>query len=95
MIGMDAHQSQFYEWLPWTEGDLTNVPKEETEKMAYLTTNWTGKISQEIRQSLIKWYGNEAGNAAKHAESFEICEYGKQPTDEDIRALFPMLKSNK
>lgn len=95
MIGMDAHQSQFYEWLPWTEGDLANVPKEESKKMAYLTSNWTGKISPEVRQSLIKWYGKEAGNAAIHAESFEICEYGKQPTDEEIRALFPMLKSNK
>lgn len=27
----------------------------------------------------------------KHAEIFEICEYGSQPTAEEIRKLFPML----
>ncbi|MEY4920152.1 MAG: hypothetical protein RLZZ431_1334, partial [Bacteroidota bacterium] len=30
----------------------------------------------------------------KYAESFEITEYGLQPTEADIRRLFPML-SNK
>ena len=38
-----------------------------------------------------KWYGDKAGNA-KHIEGFEICEYGKQPTDEEIMMLFPMLQ---
>ena len=29
--------------------------------------------------------------AAKHAEAFEICEYGAQPNEAEIRRLFPML----
>jgi len=28
----------------------------------------------------------------QYAESFEICEYGRQPKDAEIRELFPMLK---
>jgi len=43
--------------------------------------------------ALKKWYGDNASNV-KHIESFEICEYGKQPTDEELRKLFPMLKKN-
>lgn len=93
MIGMDAHQSQFYEWLPWTEGDLANVPADSSKRMDYLSSNWSRIISPEIRKSLIKWYGEKRGSSAKHAESFEICEYGKQPTEEEIRLLFPMLNS--
>ncbi len=38
----------------------------------------------------VKWYG--AGRAARVevTESFEIFEYFKQPTDEEVRRLFPM-----
>jgi hypothetical protein len=93
LIGMDAHQSQFYEWLPWTEGDLANVPMDASKRMDYLKSNWSRSISPEIRKSLVKWYGEKQGSSAKYAESFEICEYGKQPTEDEIRALFPMLNS--
>lgn len=93
LIGMDAHQSQFYEWLPWTEGDLANVPMDVSKRIDYLKSNWSRTITPEIRKSLNKWYGEKRGSIAKHAESFEICEYGKQPTEEEIRVLFPMLNS--
>ena len=46
----------------------------------------------DIRASLVKWYGEEKAAKATYAEAFEICEYGAQPTEADIRRLFPMLK---
>nr|WP_299781690.1 PIG-L family deacetylase [uncultured Formosa sp.] len=91
MNALDAHQSQFYEWLPWTEGKLDEVPKDENERRAFLTKIWGRSISSNVRASLTKWYGPTKANAAKYAEAFEICEYGKQPTDEEIKQLFPML----
>ncbi|MBI4627057.1 MAG: PIG-L family deacetylase, partial [Verrucomicrobia bacterium] len=27
----------------------------------------------------------------KYAEAFEICEYGRQPNEEEIRRLFPFF----
>jgi len=27
----------------------------------------------------------------KYAETFEICEFGRQPSDDEIRELFPFL----
>jgi len=92
MKGLDAHQSQFYEWLPWTEGKLAEVPQGEKERLNFLAKNWSGTISDGVRKSLIKWYGQQKGESVKYAEAFEICEYGKQPTDAEIRILFPMLK---
>ncbi|MGJ8759097.1 MAG: PIG-L deacetylase family protein [Polaribacter sp.] len=91
MDALDAHESQFYEWLPWTAGKLNEVPKGEKERREFLTKIWGRAISPKVRESLTKWYGPAKANAAKHAEAFEICEYGKQPTDEEIKQLFPML----
>lgn len=93
MEALDAHTSQFYEWLPWTAGKLQDVPKTEKERKEFLLKGWTRSISDKTRESLTKWYGPKKAMAAKHAESFEICEYGRQPTDEEIRQLFPMLNN--
>jgi len=95
MDALDAHSSQFYEWLPWTEGKHKSVPTSDKEKRAFLVNEWSRTISSEVRESLKKWYGEERANAAIHAEAFEICEYGKQPSDEEIRILFPMLTKKK
>lgn len=92
MAALDAHQSQFYEWLPWTAGKLADVPSGDDERMEFLINNWSGSITADVRESLKKWYGTKKGESIKYAEAFEICEYGKQPTDLEIRALFPMLK---
>ena len=93
MDALDAHTSQFYEWLPWTAGKLQDVPKTEKEKREFLIKGWSRPISDKARASLTKWYGSQKAMAAKHVESFEICEYGKQPTDAEIRQLFPMLNN--
>ena len=89
-----AHESQVFEWLPWIGGYLDKVPQGEKEREEWLKKVWARPITKEMRSSLEKWYGKEAASAVKHAESFEICEYGKQPGEDDIRKLFPMLKKN-
>ena len=35
---MDAHVSQFYEWLPWTEGSLAAVPRGTEERKRWLAS---------------------------------------------------------
>lgn len=88
---MDAHESQFYEWLPWIGGYLNEVPKDKAERKKWLAGNRYGRITPAVKASLEKWYGAAAANV-KNAEAFEICEYGTQPSDDDIRRLFPMLR---
>ncbi len=88
---LDAHESQFYEWLPWVDGKLDEVPKDHAQRKEWLKRTRTSPISPEVRAALVKWYGPEAGNATKYYEAFEICEYGAQPDASRIRQLFPML----
>ncbi len=88
---LDAHVSQMYEWLPWIGGYYEEVPKTKEDRIIWLTKRSARPISPETRASLEKWYGKERGDKVEHAEEFEICEYGAQPTDADIKRLFPML----
>lgn len=87
---LDAHESQFYEWLPWIGGYLNEVPKDKAARKKWLASNRSGRINPAVRASLEKWYGTAAANV-KYAEAFEVCEYGSQPSEDDLRRLFPML----
>lgn len=88
---MAAHESQFFDWLPWTSGNLDKVPKDEKGRLEFLA-NWRSRKPNTATLECLKtWYGAKAANA-KHAEGFEICEYGKQPSETEIKRLFPMLK---
>ena len=88
--GMAAHASQYFDWLPWLSGTLDQIPEDEAGRIEYLAKRRTFRPGSSTRESLIKWYGEE-GKTVQHAEGFEICEYGKQPSEEEIRRLFPML----
>ena len=60
----------------------------------WLREKWVKRQSGEakrFRNGLIRWYGEKHANNVKYAEAFEICEYGRQPSDSDIRKLFPFL----
>ncbi|MDR3718155.1 MAG: PIG-L family deacetylase [Bryobacteraceae bacterium] len=86
---LDAHISQFYEWLPWTDHELDSVPKDAKARMAWLSQGWHHNLNAADRKTLQEELG-DAGAAVKHAESFELCEYGRQPKLADLRAMFPI-----
>jgi LmbE family N-acetylglucosaminyl deacetylase len=89
---LDSHVSQFYEWLPWVDGKLNEVPKDPAERKAWLKQTRIRPPNAAVREALVKWYGAEKGNAVKFYEAFEICEYGARPDEARIRELFPMLR---
>ena len=94
LAGLDAHQSQFYEWLPWIGNYEEEVPKDPAKHKAYLLQKRVSKPNPEVQKSLEKRYGSARATKVMYAEAFEICEYGSQPTEAEIRSLFPMLKAN-
>lgn len=96
--GLNEHVSQYYEWLPWinNQGDLSSVPTDLLARKEWLGTQRINlPIPPEQRNALEKWYGKQSSMKIKHAESFEIAEYGRQPNDAEIRRLFPMLNLKK
>lgn len=63
---LDAHVSQFYEWLPWVDHELDKIPADPVERKKVLSAS-----------------------REKRKESFELCEYGKQPSLAELRKMFP------
>ena len=62
-------------------------------RRAWLRERWVDRQSREAHNhqaALQRWYGSAAGDV-QYAEAFEICEYGRQPSPDEIRKLFPFL----
>jgi LmbE family N-acetylglucosaminyl deacetylase len=89
---LDAHASQFYEWLPWTEGRLGEVPQGAEERKKWLAATRARPITPEVRAVLERGYGLKRAQEAVHAESFEICEYGSRPGEAEMQRFFPMIR---
>lgn len=90
--------SQVYEGgASGSEEFVRSVPPESDSagRKAWLKARWQDRQSREAdkaRAVLLEMYGEEAGKAVKYAESFEICEYGRRPSAEELRKLFPTGK---
>jgi LmbE family N-acetylglucosaminyl deacetylase len=91
LAALDAHVSQVYEWLPWVDGKFDEVPKDTAARKKWLAATRARDVTPDVRRALEKWYGADKAARVRSAEAFELCEYGRRPTDEEIRKLFPML----
>lgn len=91
---LDAMGSQFYEWLPWLEGKLEQVPDDPMVRPGWLALQWQNifeTAAETGRAALMARYGRAVGEKVRQAELFEICEYGYQPTETEIQHLFPFF----
>lgn len=93
--GIHELTSQHYEGgANGSEEHVKSVPpaSDEVGRRAWLKRRWgarQGGEADKYRDLLIKLYGPEKGKAVKYAETFEICEYGRRPSLEEIKKLFP------
>jgi hypothetical protein len=46
------------------------------------------------RDTLIRLYGEDRGKLVKYAEAFEICEYGRRPSPDELKKMFPFFDEN-
>lgn len=91
---LHQHTSQVYEWLPFIDGRLEEVPAGEAERLAWLREIWAPRytaIADRHRHLLVEQYGPERGARIRHAEAFEVSEYGAPLTEEGRRRLWPFL----
>ncbi len=91
-----AMESQFLEG--GVSGDESRIPKNKAEYDAgqaavkdRFLRRFEG-VADRYRDKLIELYGLNRGEAVKTAEAFEVCEYGRQPSNEELKELFPFVK---
>jgi LmbE family N-acetylglucosaminyl deacetylase len=89
-----CHCSQVFEWLPWLEGLLDQIPKDRKQRLAWLHQWYGNKIrprADRYRSELITVFGHDRGKSIEFAEIYEISEYGS-PLDAAARErLFSRL----
>jgi len=49
--------------------------------------------ANKFRAKLIELYGQEKGQKTRYAEAFELCEYGRRPSIDELKQLFPFFGS--
>ena len=89
IYGLDAHVSQVYEWLPWTEGRLAEVPRDPVARRKWLGRQRAGHITPAIRAALARRYGAQKAAQIQHCEAFQLCEYGRHVSRAKLSQLFP------
>ncbi|MDX1968339.1 MAG: PIG-L family deacetylase [Planctomycetaceae bacterium] len=95
VAGVHELESQVYEGgAGGSEEFVRTVPPaaDPDARRAWLKERWEKRHSAEANQhraALIEWYGEERGKAIRYAETFEVCEYGRQPSKDELRRLFP------
>jgi LmbE family N-acetylglucosaminyl deacetylase len=89
-------ESQLYEGGASGSDESTRAapgPGDPAKRKAWLRDHpWGTRNAVEadlFRAALVKRYGPEKGAAVKHAEAFEVCEYGRRPSEDELRKLFP------
>lgn len=87
----EAEESQFYEAQPKCWGGGVEVPAGRAERRQWLDKRWDRRPSGAILECLRKWYGPQKAGQIRHAEAFELCEYGRRANDAELKKLFPFF----
>jgi LmbE family N-acetylglucosaminyl deacetylase len=90
-----SHRSQVFEWLPYLDGTLDQVPHDEKQRHAWVRGWYAACIrprSDRFRQELIAAYGEARGRAIECAEVYELSQYGARADREALQRLFPLCK---
>jgi len=92
ILALNEMDSQMYEWMPWIDGYQDQVPKGKAERLAWFKQRrGRASVGRENRyyDLVTARYGKEQADKIGNVEAFELCEYGRQPSREELWQLFP------
>jgi LmbE family N-acetylglucosaminyl deacetylase len=87
-------ESQFYEGgalgsAALMPDDPAEQQKRRQEVRAGHANRFRG-LAKRFREVLDECYGKDRASKVEHAEAFELCEYGRQASRDELRRLFPI-----
>ena len=88
---LDCHASQVYEWLPYTRGEVAEVPSNASERLAWLCAQVKAqkRATAERFQARLAAVFDAASATPEYVEVYEISEYGCSLDPERRARLFP------
>jgi len=97
LAAVEALESQFYEGgcnggphLVPKSTDAAAVAARRKEVRDQFDRRFAA-TAKRFAEPLAHWYGEGAVAKTRYAEAFEICEYGRMPTRDELRNLFPFF----
>ncbi len=84
----------------WATGNfekIVPVPKDPVgrkERRRQLSRRFERRwesVANKYRPKLIELYGEKKGKSVRYAEAFELCEYGRRSSPEELKKLFPFF----
>jgi hypothetical protein len=95
LAAMAALESQFYEGGANGSAELISTdPAKQKERQQQVRASFENRardIATRFRGKLADFYGKEAADKVRYAEAFEVCEYGRQPNQAELKTLFPFF----
>ena len=91
--GLDAQVSQFYDWLPWDKGAEAEVAalgdrSDIAARNAYLRKYWASRKQRDAERFAAAWREEYPERPVpKYMEAYEVSEYGRAPTEDDLKLL--------
>jgi LmbE family N-acetylglucosaminyl deacetylase len=92
---VSAMPSQFGDRDSWQGRTLPNVPPNDADRQAYLLEIVKKRnmgVADEYRQRLVALYGKEKGQAIRYAEAFQLGQYGRQASLDELKQMFPTFR---
>ena len=91
---ISAMPSQFGDKDSWQARTQPNIPSGDRERQAQLleiVKKRSETVAEKYRDRLVALYGKEAGQRVKYAEAFQLSQYGRQASVDELKGLFPKL----
>jgi LmbE family N-acetylglucosaminyl deacetylase len=78
-----AHESQFFEWLPFNMGE--DFPTDSAARRARVAEKHARRADSRKER-----YPDKVPPGAQFVEAFQVSEYGRQPSPIELQSLFPL-----
>jgi len=92
---VSAMPSQFGDRDSWQGRTGANVPAGDKEREAFLLENVKRRnigVANQYRSRLVELYGKERGEKVQYAEAFQLGQYGRQASIDELRKMFPTFQ---